>query len=213
MVKFGPLAAETISLVWDTAGNFNGFRVFAALLHGTLVVGVSQTLRRWTEGATYIRQGGHHVGHCPTFLVSSSLHPALVMLLVRYSILFDCKDRDYFDTVRGGQPNFHGRCVLEKATVKQNETLLVLFHWYGRHEGILRYGTQNPPKIIFSGNCHNVLAIFRKCFTSFPNRRLACKIHNVHSGIYITRRAYTNWQTHHLVCFLPCDAAMPVRSW
>jgi len=25
-------------------------------------------LRRWTEGATYIRQGGHHVGHWPTFL-------------------------------------------------------------------------------------------------------------------------------------------------
>ena len=34
-----------------------------------LVVGVSQTLRRWTEGATYIRQGGHHVGHWPIFLV------------------------------------------------------------------------------------------------------------------------------------------------
>jgi len=25
-------------------------------------------MRRWTEGATYIRQGGHHVGHWPTFL-------------------------------------------------------------------------------------------------------------------------------------------------
>ena len=34
-----------------------------------LVVDVSQTLRRWTEGATYIRQGHHHVGHWPTFLV------------------------------------------------------------------------------------------------------------------------------------------------
>jgi len=32
-----------------------------------LVVGVSQTLRRWTEGATYVRQGGHYVGHWPTF--------------------------------------------------------------------------------------------------------------------------------------------------
>ena len=58
---------------WDrfvslgTPGNFNGFRVLAALLHGTLVVGVSQTLRRWTEGAIYIRQGGHHVVHWPTF--------------------------------------------------------------------------------------------------------------------------------------------------
>ena len=34
-----------------------------------LVVGVSQTVRRWTMGATYIRQGDHHVGHWPTFLV------------------------------------------------------------------------------------------------------------------------------------------------
>ena len=49
--------------------NFNGFGVLPALLHGTVVVGVSQTLRRWTEGATYIWQGGHHVGHSPTFLV------------------------------------------------------------------------------------------------------------------------------------------------
>jgi len=43
MVNFGPLAAEILSLVWGTTGNFNGFRVLAALLHGTLVVGVSQT--------------------------------------------------------------------------------------------------------------------------------------------------------------------------
>jgi len=49
---------------------FQRFRVLTALLHGTPVVGVSQTLRRWTEGATYIRQGDHHVGHWPTFLVS-----------------------------------------------------------------------------------------------------------------------------------------------
>jgi len=69
VVNFGPLVAEIISLVWGTPANVNGFRFFAALLHGTPVLGVSQTLRRWTEVATYIRQGGHHVGHCPTFLV------------------------------------------------------------------------------------------------------------------------------------------------
>jgi len=34
MVNFGPLAAETVSLVWGTPTNFNGFRVLAALLHG-----------------------------------------------------------------------------------------------------------------------------------------------------------------------------------
>jgi len=69
MVNFGPLAAEIRWQVWGTRVNFNGFCVLAVLLHGTLVVGVSQTLRRQTEGATYIRQGGHHVGHWPTFLV------------------------------------------------------------------------------------------------------------------------------------------------
>jgi len=65
----GPQAAEIVSLVWGTPANFNRFCVLAALLHGTVVVGISQTLRHWTEGATYIRQDGHHVGHWPTFLV------------------------------------------------------------------------------------------------------------------------------------------------
>jgi len=46
VVNLGPLAAEIVLLVWGTPANFNGFRVLAALLHGTLVVGVSQTLRR-----------------------------------------------------------------------------------------------------------------------------------------------------------------------
>jgi len=46
MVNFGPLTAEMRWRVWGTLTNFNGFRVLAALLHGTLVVGVSQTLRR-----------------------------------------------------------------------------------------------------------------------------------------------------------------------
>jgi len=32
MVNFGSLAAETVSLVWGTPANFNGFRVLASLL-------------------------------------------------------------------------------------------------------------------------------------------------------------------------------------
>jgi len=43
MVNFGPVAAEILSLVWGTPGNFNGLCVLAALLHGTLVVVVSET--------------------------------------------------------------------------------------------------------------------------------------------------------------------------
>ena len=46
MVNFGSLAAEIGLPVWGTPANFNGFRVLAALLHGSQVVGVDQTLRR-----------------------------------------------------------------------------------------------------------------------------------------------------------------------
>jgi len=46
IVNFGQLTAEIGPVVWGTPANFNGFRVLAALLHGSPVVGVSQTLRR-----------------------------------------------------------------------------------------------------------------------------------------------------------------------
>jgi len=72
MANFGPLAGEIGSGVWGTPANFKGFRVLAALLHATLVVGVSQTLLRWREGATYIRQGGHHVHILVAHIVLSS---------------------------------------------------------------------------------------------------------------------------------------------
>jgi len=45
MVNFGLQAAEIRWRVWGTPANFNGFRILVALLHGILVVGVSQTLR------------------------------------------------------------------------------------------------------------------------------------------------------------------------
>ena len=41
MVNFGLLMAEIGSGVWGTLANFKGFRILAALLHGTLVVGVT----------------------------------------------------------------------------------------------------------------------------------------------------------------------------
>ena len=72
--------------LWPTSGwdrfvslghpsKFQRVRILAAFLHGTLLMGVCQTLRRWTEGATYIRQGGHHVGHWPTSLLFRFLVP------------------------------------------------------------------------------------------------------------------------------------------
>jgi len=53
MVNVGPLAAEIVSLVWGTPGNFNGFRVLAALLHGTRAVGTSQTVALSTGRRLY----------------------------------------------------------------------------------------------------------------------------------------------------------------
>ena len=46
MVNLGLLTAEICWRVWGTPANFNGFRVLAALLHGTVVVGVSHALQR-----------------------------------------------------------------------------------------------------------------------------------------------------------------------
>jgi len=43
--ELGPLAAEIGLPVWGTPANFNGFRILAALLRGSQVVSVSQTLR------------------------------------------------------------------------------------------------------------------------------------------------------------------------
>ena len=75
MVNIGPLTAEIDWRVWGTPSYFSGYRVLAALLHGSQVVGVSQTLR-----PTYVRLGDHHVGHCPTFLV--------IVLYLLYSFAF-----------------------------------------------------------------------------------------------------------------------------
>ena len=41
--QYGELRPTSGTLVWGTPAKFNEFRVLAALLHGTLLVGVSQT--------------------------------------------------------------------------------------------------------------------------------------------------------------------------
>jgi len=42
MVNFGVLAAEIVLLVWGTPANFNGFRILAALMHGTPVLALAK---------------------------------------------------------------------------------------------------------------------------------------------------------------------------
>jgi len=46
MMNFGLLTTEIGPVLWGTPANFNGFRDLAALLHGSQVVGISQTLQR-----------------------------------------------------------------------------------------------------------------------------------------------------------------------
>ena len=41
---YGPLAAEICWRVWGTPTNFKGFRILAALLRSSQLVGVSQTV-------------------------------------------------------------------------------------------------------------------------------------------------------------------------
>ena len=57
IVNFGPLTAEIRSGFWGTPANFNGFRVLAALLHGTPSAHISQTLQHGTRnGITELSQ-------------------------------------------------------------------------------------------------------------------------------------------------------------
>jgi len=76
MVNFGPLTAGICWRVRDTPANFNGFRVLAASLHGSLVLDVGQTLRRWTEGSRHhlylaVRPSRWAMGHVSSLVYYS----------------------------------------------------------------------------------------------------------------------------------------------
>jgi len=66
MVNFGPLPTEICWRVWGTTANFSRFRILAALLCDTLVVGISETAAL-IRGHHLYSAGGHHVRHWPTF--------------------------------------------------------------------------------------------------------------------------------------------------
>ena len=77
MVNFGPLAAEIISLVWRTQPNFNGFRVLAALLHGSRALGASQTAALSTGRHLYLAglPSRWALAHILVILLFLSIHP------------------------------------------------------------------------------------------------------------------------------------------
>ena len=79
MVNFGLLAAEIGLPVWGTPANFNGFRVLAALLHGLSTSGRHPNFAALNRGRHLCSQGGHHVGHWPTFLVNDYISCQLTL--------------------------------------------------------------------------------------------------------------------------------------
>jgi len=71
MANFGLLTVEICWRVWGTPANFNGFRVLAALLHGNLIVGVSQTaaLNRGRHLCSAERPSRWALAHFSSFFV------------------------------------------------------------------------------------------------------------------------------------------------
>jgi len=120
---------------WDsfislgTPANVNGFRILAALLHSTLVVGVSQALQRSTEGATHIRQSGHHVGHWPIFLVLMCIGGSCASASgwhVQSRRMCVCQPRGLYV------------CTMYYVTVRLAESNCLLMEYLQSHQGCLR---------------------------------------------------------------------------
>ena len=90
MVNFGLLAAEIVSLVWGTPGNFNGFRILAALLHGTVVVSVSQTaaFNRGRHLYSAGRPSGWALAHILVIIIIQQIFGARVAYM--YSVRLVC---------------------------------------------------------------------------------------------------------------------------
>jgi len=134
MVNFGLLAAEIGWPIWDTPPNFNGLRVLSALLHRSTVVSVSQTLQHWTEGATYVWQGDHHVGHWPTFLVLFFCHGTSIVASVLNSVwlspVYYTERRPLFPTGRTWRRASHSSPATAKTCYFHITTLRLYYYFH-----------------------------------------------------------------------------------
>jgi len=88
MVNFAPLAAEICWRVLGTPAIFNGFRVLAALLHGDVVVGVSQTaaLNRGRHLSSAGRPSSWALAH-----ISSIFVVQIILYLVMLGVFVESK--------------------------------------------------------------------------------------------------------------------------
>jgi len=86
MVNFGLLAAEIGSVVWGTPANFNGLRVFAALLQPCRSTEANQTLHDLWPSPGLV----HHIfifgGSCPVMELCQ-VQNSLCVQVLRFPIL------------------------------------------------------------------------------------------------------------------------------
>jgi len=90
MVNFGLLAAEIYAVVWGTTANFNGFRILSVLLHGTPVLGVSQTCGIEQRAPPIFGRAAITLGigpHSSVFILCCRIFLFLVNVCVRFSFL------------------------------------------------------------------------------------------------------------------------------
>ena len=174
MVNFGQLVVEISSLVWGTPANFNGFRVLASLLHGTLIVGVSQTLR---HGGRPSRSALAHI------LVGIILCHSLfvyVCFCVRFSF-FSTVPRDWLGKT---SPKWPILCQVGRKTLTQTALLLsgqvLLKHW-DVHWDLLSvfwccWKVQNLSEAAVTQQFLNKTLECLACFTCFLQVRLDSEI-------------------------------------
>jgi len=101
MANFGPQAAEIGSGVWGTAANFNGFRVFAALLHAILAVGVSQTAA--LNSGCHMYSAGRPSRWALAHILVKKFFPTVNMCLIMAALCSRCRHYIF------SSPNLSGR--------------------------------------------------------------------------------------------------------
>jgi len=103
MVNFGPITAENCWRVWGTPANFNGFRVLAALLHGTPAVGVVQPNFAALNRGRHLYSVGRpsrwaltHISSFVLFYIMNSIWK-MVTVKVKLWLLTDLQYVDYIE--------------------------------------------------------------------------------------------------------------------
>jgi len=87
MVNFGPLAAEIGPVVWGTPANFNGFRVFAALLQRRRSTEANHTLHGLWSSPGLVHYIDIFGGSCPITEFCQVQNSLCILQVLHFRIL------------------------------------------------------------------------------------------------------------------------------